>query len=189
MNNLLRRMADGDESAITEFTTRYERKIVDHFWVRVRCYHTAEDLAQDALLRILQNAGKYDPNLGDASAWVSVLCRHIWIDFGRRKNVIGVRAMQTRAAVPMYDDDGHARPIASDEMSPLCRAEAKEALEQIRQHLPELNADQADVLRRYCEGESLPQIAEELHLCVPTVKSRLRLGKERLRMLTRAVAK
>ncbi|CAB4191280.1 RpoE DNA-directed RNA polymerase specialized sigma subunit, sigma24 homolog [uncultured Caudovirales phage] len=190
MNELLRRIATGDESAIIEFTERYEQKIVNYFWVRIRCYHTAEDLAQDALMKIIKSAGLYNPALGEASSWVSVLCRHIWIDFGRRKNVIGVRAMQARTAVPMYEEDtGLPRQIASDEMSPLCRAEAKDTLEQIRKHLPELNTDQADVLRRYCDGESLPQIAEELHLCVPTVKSRLRLGKERLRMLTRAIAK
>lgn len=44
MNNLLRRMANGDASAFTEFATHYERKIVDYFWVRIRCYHTAEDV-------------------------------------------------------------------------------------------------------------------------------------------------
>lgn len=187
MNELLRRIATGDESAFTEFTKRYRRKISAYFRGHLgNCYHTGEDLAQDAMIRILKSAHLWNPKLGEAVAWVSTVCKHILIDHCRKQR----RRHAIVNAAPIYNAfTGLTRQIASDEIGPLCRAEAKDTLEEIRKHLPELNAEQADVLRRFCDGESLPQIAAELDLCLPTVRSRLRLGKERLQRLTRSIAK
>ncbi len=152
-------------------------RIYDHFMPRLCLYlrglgcaeAVAEELAQEALLRLWQRAATYVPQQGAVSTWLFRIGRNLYIDRLRREPG-WVQLYEDADAVP---DDAMARPFST--------AEDHAEHVQLQRRIEELNAVQARLMRMsYFEAKSHQEIADELGMPLGTVKSHLRRAFQRL---------
>ena len=137
----------------------------------------AEDVLQDLFVYIWQNAGKFDRKRGASLPWLFVLCRNRCIDKLR------ANASKSRQMVPI--DDHLQQYLVDDERpDPSQAVDIDETSRNIRNALNQIPAEQREpILLAYFEGLSQTEIAGRLGLPVGTVKTRVRLGMQKLRML------
>lgn len=145
-------------------------RIYDHFMPRLCVYlrglgvgeATAEDLAQDCLLRLWQHAERFDPARSALSTWLFRVARNLHIDRIRRE-----RAWQHAQQV--------VEQAAADDPALGASAEQFADHARMRQRIHELPAIQARLVRMsYFEAKSHGEIAQALGMPLGTVKSHLR---------------
>ncbi|WP_404611907.1 sigma-70 family RNA polymerase sigma factor [Rhodanobacter hydrolyticus] len=159
-------------------------RIYDHFAPRTRLYlkglgcpeAVAEELAQEALLRLWQAAGRYDATRSSLSTWLFRIARNLHIDRVRREPYW----------VPMDDEPGW---VDKDDASGFSSAESHAEQVELQQRIEHLPAIQARLIRMsYFEAKSHQEIAEELGMPLGTVKSSLRRAFLRLQLGVRGQA-
>ena len=129
---------------------------------------TAEEVAQEAMVQVWRRAATFDPARANGSSWIFAIARNKRIDLVRRERRPEIEPEGEEASVPAADNDYDLR-------------ENRRALGRAFENLP---ADQSEILRKaYLEDKSHSAIAAETGLPLGTVKSRVRLGLARLRVL------
>jgi RNA polymerase sigma-70 factor (ECF subfamily) len=168
---LLRRVAEGDESAMEALYDRYgracfalARRILDDAQL-------AEDVVQQVFLALWQGSG-YDPSRGAVSTWLLSVTHHKAVDSvrresNRRKRLAGEQVLvETAALGPGPDDEAWASLRA----------------ERTRDGLRGLPPEQREVLLlAYYGGYTQREIAEMTGLPLGTVKSRTLTAMRKLR--------
>jgi len=130
----------------------------------------AEDLAQEVMVTVWRKAGQFDRTQASAATWIYRIARNRRIDAFRRE----------QRAVLDIDDPG-LQPLG--EIAPDAWLDAAERETQVRTALAELPPEQVDLVRQaFYEGLSHRQIADVTGLALGTVKSRLRLAFQKLRI-------
>lgn len=127
----------------------------------------AEDLTQEVMLTIWHKAHQFDPHRAQVSAWIYQSARNRRIDLARKENR------------PLPEDIEQDEEFAED-------ASQIVALEQetskLRRALAALKPGQRELVEKAYLGElSHSEISAQTGLALGTVKSRIRLGIERLR--------
>lgn len=157
-------------------------RIYDHFQPRVRRYltglgasHTvAEDLAQEALLRLWQRAECYDATRSSLSTWLFRIARNLHIDRIRREP----HWVDAQDAIDVLD--------AAQEPAGSSAVEASAVHADLRERVERLPAVQARLIRMsYFEGKTHHEIAGELAMPLGTVKSHLRRAFLKLQVAIR----
>lgn len=145
-------------------------RIYDHFAPRVRLYlvglglpdAVAEELAQEALLRLWERSALYDASRGALSTWLFRIARNLHVDRLRREP----------NWVVLEDDSEHSDGF-EDNRSPGPERLAEQA--QLESRIDLLSAVQARLIRMsYFEAKTHQEIAGELDMPLGTVKSHLR---------------
>lgn len=145
-------------------------RIYDHFMPRLCVYQrglgapdaTAEDLAQESLLRLWQHADRFDPAQSALSTWLYRISRNLFIDRVRHEQSWA----QAQSAV---------EGAAADDPPDTSSAESFAEHSRLRQRIRELPAVQARLVRMsYFEARSHSEIADALGMPLGTVKSHLR---------------
>src|SRR5918911_1015481 len=77
---------EGREQAFRELVRRYERPVFSLIFRMVRDRQTAEDLAQDTFIKVLNHIDKYSPEF-KLSSWLFKIANNVAIDFLRRKKL------------------------------------------------------------------------------------------------------
>lgn len=134
----------------------------------------AEDVTQEAFVSIWRSGARFDPTRGSVRAWALSIVRNRAIDFLRRR--------AGRAPSLDFDDESilAQRPAAE-----LTEEEAlrRETAAEIRGALGKLPIEQSEVIElAYFGGFSHAEIAQMLGLPLGTVKGRMRLGLEKIRV-------
>lgn len=130
----------------------------------------AEDTAQEVMVTVWRKADQFDPAQASVATWIYRIARNRRIDAFRREQRQVLDA-----------DDPSLQPEA--EPAPDAGLDAAEREDQVRIALAELPAEQVDLVRRaFYEGLSHRQIADVTGLALGTVKSRLRLAFQKLRL-------
>lgn len=128
---------------------------------------SAEDVVQDVMLTVWHKAAQFDPHRAEASAWIYRIARNRRIDLARRK--------------PPPEPDALTEPEGSEPDAAQILALGQEAA-LLRRALDGMSPDQARVLEQaYFEDLPHSRISEVTGLPLGTIKSRIRLGLERLR--------
>ena len=168
---LMQALAGSDASALEELYDRYGRL---SFSLAVRIVgnpETAEEIVQEAFLSVWRRAQTYTSGRGSARTWVLSITHHRAIDALRRK--------ASRVQTAPLDDVRLPFPGAQDVWLDVSRTLERE---EVRSALSKLPAEQRDGIElAYFGGLTYPEIAEKLNLPLGTVKSRLRLGLQKLR--------
>ena len=131
----------------------------------------AENILQDIMLAVWQKARLFEPQRASARTWIFSLARNRLIDIKRS-------AKREHAALERYAHETADDQVYEENM--LARAAGHKSLALLAQLPPE----QARVLlMAFVEGKTHREIAVELELPIGTVKSRVRLGFQRVRGL------
>ena len=133
---------------------------------------TAEECVQDAFMKVWQSAGQFDTGRGTLVAWLIGITRNVAIDRLRQRG----RQMPTPPQqLPDDNETELAYNLPNDWMD-------KERANGLRLVLQDLPAEQRQVIElSYYGGMSQSDISETLSLPLGTVKTRMRLGMQKLR--------
>ncbi len=168
---LLAGMAAGDDRAARAFVRRYQRRFFGLASGIVGDAMLAEDIAQEAFIRIFRHAGMFDARRGSVCAWALTITRNLAID-----------ALRVRRDTPTDPGDYGFRGLLSVERLPEDAATADDALLRVRGALADLPMDQRRaVLLAAMYGRSATEIARAEAIPLGTAKGRIRLGMARLR--------
>lgn len=149
--------------------------LFDHFAPRLKGFvmrsgtgaAQAEEIVQEVMLTVWRKAAQFDPARAQVSAWIYQIARNRQIDVIRRE----------RRPMP---EDLEEPPAAEPDPSHILAVEQEAAA--LRQALARLKPDQREVVERAYLGELTHQeISASTGLPLGTIKSRIRLGLDRLR--------
>lgn len=167
---LLRRVGRGEAEALRAL---YETQGPRLFAVALRVVRAradAEEVVQETFLEVWRRARDYDAGRGSPLAWMVTICRTRAIDRLR------ARGSQERIAQLAL-----ATPPPGASASPSDAAEVGQLQARVQVALRDLPAEQRRVLElAYFEGLSQSEIAKETGDALGTVKTRVRLGMEKL---------
>lgn len=141
----------------------------------------AEELVQETMVKVWQKAKSFNPEKASASTWIFTIARNTRIDI-MRKNA---RHINNKATSDQYEDAFDVEDIwveneNEDVFNQLVKQRNSEMLHECMKELPE---EQSFILKKvYLEDKSHTEIAEELQLPLGTVKSRVRLALNKLRL-------
>jgi RNA polymerase sigma-70 factor (ECF subfamily) len=169
---LLSGMAIGDDRASIELIRRYQRRVFGLAVGIVGDPSVAEDVAQEAFLRVFSHAEAFDPRRGAVSTWVLTITRNLAID-----------ALRARRAAPADPDDQVFLELVSTEPLPDDGAITAEAVGRVRAAIAMLPVEQRRaVLLAAMHGWSAAEIASAEAIPLGTAKGRIRLGMAKLRV-------
>jgi RNA polymerase sigma-70 factor (ECF subfamily) len=136
----------------------------------------AEELAQEAMLMVWRKADLFDPGGANASGWIFRIANNLRIDAARRSRRADRMASEFAFEVPDVE--------VPDAILDATQTEAR-----VRSAMAQLSADQLKVITlSFLESRPHSEIAEILQVPLGTVKSRIRLAFQRLRLLLEEVA-
>ena len=168
---LLTRVGAGDRDAFAILFRRLAPRVKAYLMGLGAAEAAADDLAQDAMVTMWRRAKAYDAAKAKASTWLFVIARNAWIDRLRRENV--EIAYQVREPPSEQSEDGSPEENASRDSD----------RDRMRMALATLPEEQQHVVRlSFFEDRPHPEIAAHLSLPLGTVKSRLRLALNKLRL-------
>ena len=131
----------------------------------------AEDLAQDAFIKVWQSAGSYRAERGGVRPWILTVVRN------RNLDLLRAQATRRRKQEKIVASAQRSQPTEAftEAWRTVRVGRGRQALEVIPQ-------EQNQVLAlAHFSGLTYAEIAERLRLPLGTVKGRMRLGLERLR--------
>jgi RNA polymerase sigma-70 factor (ECF subfamily) len=134
----------------------------------------AEDVTQEAFLSIWRSGARFDPARGSVRSWTLGVVRNRSIDALRRQ--------AGKAPKLDFDDDA---VIAAQPAGELTDSEAirRETARRVRGAMRELPEEQSEVIGlAYFGGFTHSEIAQMLSMPLGTVKGRMRLGLEKIRL-------
>ena len=79
-------MSGKDEAAFEKLYAATQRKIFSTILLMVKRGHLAEEILQEAYVRIWLNAGAYRPALGTPMVWMITIARNLAIDIARKSS-------------------------------------------------------------------------------------------------------
>ena len=91
-------MAAGDADAASAFVGRFQRRVYGLALTITGEARTAEDVAQEALLRAWRHAAAYDPRRGSVATWLLTITRNVAIDMVRVRRPGGRRPRELLAS-------------------------------------------------------------------------------------------
>lgn len=164
---LLARFATGDQGAARALTDLLLPGALRQAWRMLGDQAEAEDVAQDAMLRLWRQAADWRAGEARVSTWLYRVVHNLCIDRMRRRRP---QVAVEDAPEPVDPDPGVLERMAQSETGRAVAAAIAELPERQRQAL---------VLRHF-EGWSNPQIGEALDCSVEAVESLLARGRRQL---------
>ncbi len=170
---LLRKIEQGDQEAFLTLYRRYANLVYSMALKVLRNPQWAEDVTQDVFMKLWQRSGLYDPGRGKFSTWLLSVTRFAAID---RLRYEGRRATAS--------SDAHEGPYTEEAQAARIDHALWEQGQELRMLLEQLPPEQRQVIElAYFGGLTHKELAEQLGLPLGTVKSRLRLGLQKLRAM------
>jgi RNA polymerase sigma-70 factor (ECF subfamily) len=174
---LLERIRNGDNSVFEQLVKQHTAKIIGLAWRLVGNREEAEDLAQEAFLRLHRSLPDFR---GDSriSTWLYRTTTRLAIDHLRRERIKRKLFFfrQNNDAPDLVDLASDARNDPGRELL------AQEAMKSLRRSLGKLSSRQQVIFTlRHYEGLALKEIAEHLGLETGTVKVHLHRAVTQLR--------
>ncbi|CUJ90156.1 Sigma-K factor [Shimia thalassica] len=127
----------------------------------------AEDIIQDTMLNVWRKAHLFDPHRAQATSWIYRIARNRHIDVLRREN----RPLPEELKIEDQPAEDASQIVALEMET-----------EKLRSALMRLRPEQRELVEKAYLGElSHSDIQAETGLPLGTIKSRIRLGMERLR--------
>jgi len=179
--DVVRLAQEGRETAFRELVRRYERPVFSLVFRMVRDRETAEDLAQDAFIKVLNHIDKYSPEF-KFSSWLFKIANNVAIDWMRRKRLDTVSMDGSPHATTAAEVEATTFDLAAQQESALDEMEARELGSAIERAIAKLRPEyRACIMLRHVEGRSYEEIATTLDLPLGTVKTYIHRARHELR--------
>lgn len=173
----------GRESAFRELVRRYERPVFSLVFRMVRDRETAEELAQETFIKVLNNIDRYQPQF-KFSSWLFKIANNVAIDHLRRRQLDTVSMEGSPHATTSDLAEATSFELATQEETPLQELEARELGSEIERAISQLRPEyRACILLRHVEDKSYEEIAATLDLPLGTVKTYIHRARHELRKL------
>jgi RNA polymerase sigma-70 factor (ECF subfamily) len=169
---LIRRMATGDREALAAFYDAYASLAFGLARRILGDPDEAAEVVQDVFWELWRAAPLYDPARGTPEAWITVRARSRAID-----KVRSSRRRDEMLGTPLSEATTSSRDAEAD--SPGSRVEERELVHGALRELPD--NQRAVIELAYLGGLTQSEISTRLAQPLGTVKTRMRLGMERLR--------
>jgi RNA polymerase sigma-70 factor (ECF subfamily) len=168
---LLSRIASGDQGAFAQFYDRLAPRVLGLIVRLLRDHAQSEEVTQEVFLEVWQTATRYDANRGGAVTWLLTMAHRRAVD--RIRSAQSSRDRDTREGIRDFrvEFDSVAEAVE-------IRVE-HERVQQAMSRLTELQRQA--VALAYYGGYSHSEVAALLSVPIGTVKTRLRDGMIRLR--------
>lgn len=169
--DLLRSIQRGDQEAVAALYDRYSG-IAYGLAFRITNDGTlAEDVVQEAFVSVWQQAGRFNPDRGQVRSWLLTIVHHKAVDAVRR------RTGRSERTLPEGPDE-----FVATQGRPAEIAEWAMEAAAVREAVKRIPEDQRRTVEMaYFEGITHVEIAERMGVPLGTVKSRLRIGLEKMR--------
>ncbi|MGA0603227.1 RNA polymerase sigma factor [Caulobacter sp. KR2-114] len=165
---LLTATAAGDRRAFKALYEATSRRLFGVALFMLKRRDAAEDVLQEAYVRIWTEARRFDPERGAPLAWLSRVVRNLAIDYIRRERG------------PMDDIADHSERLAEPPAPIADRADLARGLNR-------LGPEQREILTlAFVQGYTHEELVERLGLPLGTAKSRVRRGLAQLRAFLEA---
>jgi RNA polymerase sigma-70 factor (ECF subfamily) len=160
-DDLLRRLAAGDEEAFTALYRRWQGPIF-RFGLRMSgSPSVAEDVTQEVFMALITGAGRYDPSKGSLPSYL----------FGVARNQVLRRIEKERPYVAMPEGDEEPVAASEDLLADLARSER---VRRVREAVLALPSHYREVVALFdLQLLSYQETADALGCAVGTVRSRL----------------
>ena len=160
---LLAAVADGDQAAFERLYAATRAKLYGVVLRILRRADLADEVMQEAYLKIWNSAGQFDPALASPITWMVTIARNRAIDLARKKRDVSV------------EEAPEVLELAAESVDPLTARERSEELRRLLNCLGRLDPDERRLmLLAYYNGLSREQLAAKLGRPVNTIKTWLR---------------
>ena len=164
----------GETWAMTAIYDRYARLVYSLALRMLNDRAAAEEVVQEVFVKVWRRAREYDAPRGKFSAWLTGIAHHHAIDELRRR----------RARPIASEDEDALADIAAATPTPDDAAQASFERQRILDALQEIPAEQRCCIEMaYFEGYTQEEISGRLGEPLGTVKTRMRLGMQKLKVL------
>lgn len=171
----------GREPAFRELIRRYERPVFSLIYRMVRDSMTAEDLAQDAFIKVLNHLDKYRPEF-KFSSWLFKIASNVAIDHLRRRQLDTISMDGSPHARTASEVEATSFDIQDESANAFDELAAKELGTAIEQAIGKLRPEYRNcIMLRHVEGRSYEEIAATLDLPLGTVKTYIHRARHQLR--------
>lgn len=173
---LMAGLAAGDIASLEALYDRYSGLV---FSVSLRILldrQLAEDVTQEVFLRLWRRPWAFQPDRGRFLSWLMSVTRNRAIDEQRRLSRRDQRERQGDDPAPELPDERVADPAVEVEL-----AERRQAVREAMTQLPDRQREVLELA--YFSGLSQTEIAARTGDALGTVKTRVRLGMQKLRTL------
>jgi RNA polymerase sigma-70 factor (ECF subfamily) len=162
LTRLIAATAAEDQAAFAELYALTRRKLFGVALTVLRRRDLAEDVLQEAYIRVWRNAARFDPARGSAITWMATIVRNLAIDL-------------KRSPAAAATDDAALTVIPFNGRSALDQIEADDDERRLRDALRTLDPMRRKlVIAAYIEGQSREQLAQRFGAPVNTIKTWLR---------------
>jgi RNA polymerase sigma-70 factor (ECF subfamily) len=167
-STLLTQIQTGNEEALLTLHARYANLVYSVAHRIVNDAMAAEEVTQDTFMRLWHKSYSYDESKGTFATWLLAITRHLALDTYRK---------QRRDPLPLFTDSDPEQwenLLAADDHADLRRA--------LTAAISELPEDQRGAIElAYFQGLTHSEIADQLQVPLGTIKTRIRLGMQKLR--------
>jgi RNA polymerase sigma-70 factor (ECF subfamily) len=163
LSELLVATGRGDRAAFRKLYAATSAKLYGTAIRILRRRDLADDVVQEAYVRIWNHAARFDPARGSPITWMATIVRHLAIDLARRNRDGHGGSEAELMAVPTADPD------------PFDALAMTERHQRVREVLGKLDPMKRRlIIAAYLHGESREQLAERFGAPVNTIKTWLR---------------
>jgi RNA polymerase sigma-70 factor, ECF subfamily len=178
---LMLRYQKGEVRAFEILLTRHRRGLYNFIFRFVGSREAAEDLLQEAFLRVIKGAGKYERQ-AKFTTWLYTIARNLCVDHSRRMKHRRVQSLD--APVGTDSEGGKLLDlVASSDPGAARNAVAAQLGIRLQNAIAALSDEQREVfLMREFHQMPFKDIAEVVGVSENTVKSRMRYALDKLRV-------
>lgn len=170
---LIHQIAQQNQTALSQLYDRYARLIYSIAYRSLGSAEESEELVMDVFAQVWRTADRYDASKARVDTWLLMMTRSRICDRLRRRQRWG----KVTDALMVFE-----APIEKTSPAPDADLELAERRTTVITALASLPPEQRQVIElAYYSGLSHREIAEQTGLAIGTVKTRIRLGLEKLR--------
>jgi RNA polymerase sigma-70 factor (ECF subfamily) len=171
---LVRFVAKNESWALAEIYDRYARLVFSLALKILNDRSGAEEIAQEVFAKVWRGSGDFDARRGKFSSWLIGITHHQCIDELRRRRVRPTT--ESADHITLVETSSANDPVEAAAQS-LERARVKQALEQIPRE------QRVVIEMAFFQGLTHQEIADRLNEPLGTIKTRVRLGMQKLKTL------